>query len=266
VKTFWEWLSAFRSNLLAEAYYTFNRAEYDRIFNDELERVIQRTHDPAHLQALEAMRGFRWLAYIITCVRRAGWHDQREIEERTHDLAVKLLTSTLFRGFDEAKSGPMDLRFKRSVANAIRNLVELERNRRRFIPTVPIQQQFTPGGVTADELPARLPPPDDDERIIKDFRQLVRKRLGGLGVAVLDARLAGEEMKSLADSPSLGSPGKNRVKAVVCQIKQLAREYALGLGDPDFLRRVERAMEEEEVTFEKRRAAMAARSRQGVGA
>ena len=75
METFWQWLSKFR--LLGEAYYTFNRAEYDRIFDGELQKVLARTTDPKHRQALEGMRGFRWLSYIITCVRRAGWHAGR---------------------------------------------------------------------------------------------------------------------------------------------------------------------------------------------
>ena len=37
----------------------------------------------------------------------------------------------------------------------------------------------------------------DDDRVIDDFRQLVRNRLGQLGIAVLDARLAGQEIKTL---------------------------------------------------------------------
>ncbi len=51
---------------------------------------------------------------------------------------------------------------------------------------------------------------------------------------------------------------------LVQEIKRLAREYALGIGDPDLLQRIERAMEAEGETIGKRRAAMAAR--QGVGA
>jgi hypothetical protein len=75
----------------------------------------------------------------------------------------------------------------------------------------------------------------------------------------LDARLSSEEMKGLAQSPLLGSPGKNRVKQVVCRIKELAREYAERLGDSGFLRMIERAMGREAATVEKRRAAMAGR-------
>ena len=200
------------------------------------------------------------MSYIAGAVRNAGCHDQREVQERTHDIAAKLLTGTLFRGFDERTSGPMDLRFKRSVGNAIRNMAELERNRRRLLPTVSIGQEFEPGGVT--DLPARSLP-NNDEKVIHDFRRLVRRRLGGIGVAVLDVRLAGGETKSVVGSASLGSPGRWTVKRVVCQVKELAREFFQ--GDPDLLRRVERAMAAEGETVEKRRRATAARMRQGVG-
>ena len=198
------------------------------------------------------MRGFNWLAYIASSVRRAGFQDQREVQERTHDIVVKLLTGKLFRGFDEQRSGPMDLRFKRSVGNAIRNIVEKEKNRRRYLPAVSLR----PGGVT--DLPARLPP-EGDEKVVRDFRSLVRRRLGDLGVAVLDVRLAGGETKSLVDRPALGSPGKWVVKQAVQEIKALAREFAASLGDPELLRRIERAMAAESDTVQKRRAAMVAR-------
>jgi hypothetical protein len=260
MQTFWEWLRQLR---LAETYYGLDPAQYDQLFDDELEKILKRTHDPAHLQSLERLKNFNWLAYIAASVRHAGWHDQREVQERSHDIAVKLLTGKLFTGFDERVSGPFDLRFRTSVANAIRNMVELERNRRRFLPTVPIQQEFEPGGITAEDLPARSSAPDDDERLIKNFRQLVRRRLGGLGVAVLDARLAGKETKSLVGRPELGSPGKFVIKRIVWQVKQLAREFAVMRGDPELLQKIERAMASESETVAKRRAATAAR--QGVG-
>ena len=91
--------------------------------------------------------------------------------------------------------------------------MEKERNRKRLLPTISIGQEFQPGGVTAEELPAALP--TDDEKIIDDFRKLVRKRLGEIGLAVLDVRLGGGETKSLVGSPSLGGPGKWVIKRVV---------------------------------------------------
>ena len=263
VQTFLQWLS--QSSPRRDLLHLRPQAVRP-LFDEELEKVIQRTRDPAHRQILERMRGFNWLSYIAASVRHAGFRDYREGQEKIHDIVVRLLTGTLFRGFDEQRSGPMDLRFKRSVGNAIRNMTELERNRRRLLPTVPIQQEFEPGGVTADDLPA--PPPsqedDHDERLVHDFRRLVRRRLGEIGVAVLDVRLAGGETKSLVGSPALGSPGRYVVKRVVQQVKQLAREYAMSLGDPDLLRRVEKAMADDEETVAKRRTTMAAR--QAVGA
>ena len=252
MQTFWEWVSQFR---FAETYYGINAAQYDRLFDDELGKIVGRVRGSARRQALERMRGFRWMAYIATSVRNAGWRDQREVQERAHDVAAKLLTGGLLRDYDEARHGPMDLRFKRSVANAIRNLVEKERNRRRLLPTVPIER---------DDLSARQPA-QDDEKVIQDFRKLVRRRLGQLGVAVLDVRLAGGEVKGLVGRPDLGSPGRWGIKNAVQRIKELAREYAQSLGDSELLRRIERAMASEEETIQRRRATTRAR-RQAVGA
>ncbi len=41
----------------------------------------------------------------------------------------------------------MDLRFKRSVVNAVHNIVAKEKTRRRNVPTVSIGQEPVPGGV-----------------------------------------------------------------------------------------------------------------------
>ena len=251
MQTFWHWLAQ-----LQETYYGLDPAAYNQLFDQELERVIAKTHDLAHRQALERMRGFGWMGYIAAAVRNSGCRDQREVQERSHEVAVKLLTGKLFTGFDEKVSGPMDLRFKRSVGNAIRNMVEKERNRRRLLPTVPIDQEGEPGIVTGYD--------DGGEKVIRDFRRLVKRRLGELGAAVLRVRLAGGETKSLVGKPSLGSPGRYVIKRVVQQLKELAREFAAAIGDPGFLRDIERAMGREEETIGKRRAAMAAR--QAVGA
>ena len=82
--------------------------------------------------------------------------------------------------------------------------------------------------------------------------------------ARFDVRLGGGETKSLVGSPSLGSPGRWVVKRVVQEIKQLAREYGERLGNPGFLRDIERAMGREEMTVVKRRTATAARHTVGV--
>ena len=142
-----------------------------------------------------------------------------------------------------------------SVGNCIRNMVELERNRRHYLPTVSLDQAPEPSGMTGN---------DSGEKVIKDFRRLVRRRLGELGVAVLNVRLAGGETKSLVGRPDLGTPGKFAIKNAVQGLKRLAAEYALALGDPGFVRDIERAMGREEETIAKRLRTTAAR--QAVGA
>jgi hypothetical protein len=256
MKTFYEYL-AFLSRL-TETYFSFDPPQYNKLFDDELQRLS--VSSPEHRAALERLRGFNWVGYIAASLRNAGYRDQRETQERTHDIAVKLLTGKLFAGFDQRTSGPLDLRFKRSVANAVKNMVDKDRNRRRFIPSVSIGQEFTPGGVGVDGLSDRdVAGGQDDERLIDDFRQLVSNRLGQLGIAVLDARLAGLETKSLVGRQDLGSPGRFVIKRVVQEVKALAREFAQRLGDPGFLRDIDRAFQREEETVQRRLATAMAR-------
>ena len=247
MKTFHEWL--------IETYFSFDAGQYNQLFDDELWKLS--AWSPEHREALERMRNFNWVGYIAKSIRNSGYRDEREVAERTHDVAVKLLTGGLFRDYDERQHGPLDLRFKRSVANAIKNMAEKERNRRRFIPTIAI------GLDRGDELPERMAWDDGgEEKVIEDFRQLVWNRLGELGIAVLDARLAGEETKSLVGREDLGSPGRFVIKRVVGEIKALAREFAQRLDDPGFLREIDRAMGREEATIQKRLMATAG-ARQG---
>ena len=111
-----------------------------------------------------------------------------------------------------------------------------------------------------DDLPDReAAGGQDDEQLIDDFRQLVRHRLGDLGIAVLDARLQGEEIGGLVGREDLGSPGRFVIKRAVQEVKALAREYAQRLGDPAFMREIERAFQREEETIQRRRATAMAR-------
>jgi hypothetical protein len=187
METFWQWLNL--QSLLRETYFSFDAKQYDHLFDDELEKVIARTSHPAHRQALEHLRGFDWLSYIAGWVRHAGFRDYREVQEKTHEVVVTLLTGKLFRGYDPRIHGPMDLRFKASVANTVRNLVAKEKTRRRYLPTTSIAQEFVPGSVTAEELPAKSAR-DDDSQVIENFREMVLRRLGGLGLPF--ARQSGE--------------------------------------------------------------------------
>ncbi len=256
MRTFYEYLSDLSFRLwLIETYFTFDAGQYNRLFADELGKL--QASAPEHRQAIERMRNFNWVGYIAKSLRNAGYRDQRETQERTHDIVVKMLTGGLFRDYDEERHGPLDLRFKRATANAIKNMIEKQRNARRLLPTVSIGQE------RGDDLPDRASA-ENDGKVIDDFRRLVRNRLGELGIAVLDARLQGQETKSLVGREDLGSPGRFTIKRVVGQVKTLAREYAQRRGDPAFSREVERAMEREQETVAKRRATTAARRTVGV--
>ena len=262
METFYEWLSRPGHSLPALAASKRTTvsipAQYNQLFDDELQKLS--VSSPEHQQAVERMRGFNWVGYIAKSLRNVGYRDQREVQERTHDIVTKLLTGTLFRNFDEKMHGPLDLRFKRSVANAIRNLVERERNRRRFIPTVSIGQDFQPGGVM--DVPDRASV-ETDEKVIDDFRELVRRRLGEIGVSVLDVRLADGETKSLVGNPSLGSPGKWIIKRTV----QAASSSWQGSSSRAILACFGGSRERwrtEEETVAKRRTTTAARQAVGV--
>ena len=134
----------------------------------------------------------------------------------------------------------------------LKNLSEKERNRRRYIPSVPIRQEFEPGGVTADDLVARGTP-EGDPRLLDEFRELVRRHLGAIAVRVFDARLEGIEMKNV---PGVSSYA---VKKTVQEIKSLAKKYAVAVGDPNLLHQIERLMAAEEMTVQRRKAAMSQR-------
>ena len=138
-----EWLAHSAAPPLAETYYSLDPAEYNELFDEELEKVIQRTQDPAHRQALEGMRGFGWISYVAASVRNAGSATTGR-DRSSPRCGGQALDGRFFRGFDERASGPMDLRFKRSVGNAIKNLIEKERNRKHYIPTVRSSRRSRP--------------------------------------------------------------------------------------------------------------------------
>lgn len=241
---------------LLENFYQLPTSEYDALFNNELERLIQRVDDAAVRKELEQLRDFSWTSYIAAAVRNSiGTSDQRAVQEATHDIVSRLLTGKLFSGWDWQNHGPLEKRFKRSKANLLRNMAEKERNHRRYIPSVPIGTEFRAGGVTPDELPGRQQL--DGEEAIEEFRKLVRDRLGGLALAILDLRLDGEsDTKSLVRSEEFGRPSSYRIKQTVQEIKQLAREFA-AQRSPGFLTQFEKAMAGEQATLRKRFAAKA---------
>ena len=245
----------------AQTYYSFDPTQYNRLFDEELEKVIQRVQDPAHRQILERMRGFNWVGYIAASVRHAGYRDQRQVQERTHDIVVKLLTGTLFAGFDERTSWSDGFEIQ-----AVSGKRHQEHRREReeqatSCPTVPIGQTF--GSVTADELPARS---WTAKTMTKRWSMISANwSASGSVKSALPFSMCGwraARRNRWSASPEVGGKGRYVIKRVVQQIKALAREYAASLGDSELLRRIEKAMAGEEETVEKRRTAM----RRAVGA
>ena len=223
----------------------FDPAAYDDLFNRELAAVLPMVRSDDDRQRLASLRS-GWTNYIAACLRNAGFREQGDLEERIHDVVVKLLVSPgrLFRGYDAGQHGPLDLRFKRSVSNAVKNVVEKEKNRKRFLPPAPLH---------ADSIPAR-PEQEHDGTIIEKFRNLLQTRLGDLAVAIFNARLEGRQTKDLVGLPELDRPSRHVVKRVVQEIKTAARDYAQRLDAPDFPRRVERLLDAEAATVARRTA------------
>ena len=233
-----------------------DKGAYNDLFRQELEQLLSRLTDPVQRQHAETMRDFDWTRYMAGAVRRStGITSQDEIDEKVHEIVIRMLVSPggLFRDYDERRHGPFPLRFKRTLANLLKNLSEKERNRRRYIPSIPIRQEFEPGGITADDLVARGTP-EGDPRLLDDFRELVRRHLGAIAVRIFDARQEGAEMKTL---PGVSSYA---VKEAVKNIKSLAKKYAVAVGDPSLLRQIERLMAAEEMTVQRRKAAMSQRA------
>ena len=235
--------------LLWESHYDIDHDAYDQLFATELRRLASKVRDPATKAELETMASsFKFTRYIASSVRQAGVLDPREKDERTHDVASKLLLGKLF-DFDPVTI-PFAARFKTSVVNALKNFRSKEQNRRRLLPSTPISNE--PGiGISSDELAGREVP-DYDEGVVDEFRDLVHSRLGSLGTAVLNLRMGGEETKSLIGSVEHGEPTSYRVKQTVIAIKQLADEFAQKRGDEEFARQVVRAMDSERRTVDKR--------------
>jgi hypothetical protein len=98
-------------------------------------------------------------------------------------------------------------------------------------------------------------------KVLDEFRKVVKKKLGNdLAVAILDAKLAGEDAKSLAGNASVGSPSIYNIKQSMRALKRLAQEFAVKTGNTAFINLLDRAKESEMATVEKRKATVAAKS------
>jgi hypothetical protein len=248
---FFDWMmfrdAATLLRLLETAAY-FDPVSYNAVFDAELNKMLGASHDPSLRQQVASLRGFDWGNYIARSLARAGFKDDDQ-QEALHGIVVRLLVDPgkLFRTWEPGRHGPLDRRFKRSVWNAIRNLAEKDRNRRRWMKTAD-------PSVIADRFAGRT----SDSNLVEQFRKLVSERLGALALAVLDSRLAGRESKELVGRGQF-EPSAYLIKREVAAIKRLATEFANRTGDPAFAKMVTAALEAEGATIAKRQRALAAR-------
>jgi len=229
---------------LLEVSNEFPRHEYNQLFDSQLDQLARSVHEPAAGQQLDRMYGLDWVGYIARSLRNGGFKDA-DIDPMTHEVVVRLLLKPgkLFRGWNG--QAPMEARFKLAVRNAVLNLRAKRTTRQRRIPSVSVHQPGT-------AIPTHQPYSDE---LIDAFRDFLRDRHGEAAVEVLNQRLrlANADTKDLVGRPGLESAYK--VKKVVQAIKQAAREFAA--DDPQFLAMIERAMQDETRTLQKRFAAVA---------
>jgi hypothetical protein len=244
---FTHWLTfrdvAFQLDLLETAQF-FDPQAYNPVFYSELEKLIRRLPDGAARQEAMAMRTFDLAGYLERSLKTTFRDD--DLQEHFHAIAIRLLVSPgkLFRGWEPERHGPLERRFKKSVWNAIRNIAEKTRNRRRWMTAVD-------PATMAGQYPGRAPYSD----LIDQFRQLVAQKLGRLAVTIFDARLEGRDMKDLIGLPSIGTPSAFLLKRETRAIKVLARQFAAQSGDPSFSGMVAKAFDAEAATIAKRQAA-----------
>ncbi len=73
-------------------------ASYERAFQQGLEGVIQRTRDPELRQAFEAMRQFRFAAYIVGSLVTNGVHETYDPEDCLQRIVFRMLSPVGERG------------------------------------------------------------------------------------------------------------------------------------------------------------------------
>jgi hypothetical protein len=230
---------------LLEAAQFFNPSDYNQIFDGQLEKLIRRLPDGEARQQAMAMNGFDWANYIVRSLQRSGFKDD-DVQEHFHATVVRLLISPggLFARWEPGKHGPLERRFRASTWNAIRNLVEKTKNRRKWMTAVD-------PNVMAGQFVGRQPYSD----LIDQFRSLVAEKLGPLAMAILDRKIAGEDANKMVGKPEFGTPSAFYIRRETRAIKELARRFAAQSGDPAFLGMMNRAFSAEAATVAKRQAA-----------
>jgi hypothetical protein len=240
MKTFHEfvWLRMPVGDLLREISELFPKRGIQDLLDREAARLRDKTDDPALLQHLDDFGRLDVPGYIDSALRRAGFHEN-ERDALVHDICVKLLMGSFFRGWTGQS---LVARFKVTVRNAISSLQSRAAKKRR-------RQVDLPDDVAAA--------PRADGDIVDEFRNFLRMRFGDADdavVRVFDHRLeGGGDTKDLVGSPGLETAYK--VKKAVAELREAIRIFAA--GDPELSRRLDGLFAQQQMTFDRRFGRMA---------
>lgn len=217
--------------LIQEVSDFFPRHRINDLFRREVDSLLRRATTQRVIEDLRIFREMDCVGYIDRVLRRSGFPES-DLDALVHDIVVKLLVTpgNFFSGWI---GQPLTARFRVAVRNAVSTLaVKRQRHRKRN-----------------QELPAdAIQPMQTDSRAIEEFRRYVQERLGEEAAIVLDQRLVGMDTKLLIGQPGIET--SYRLKQLVNQIKNALKTFAK--NDPELRGMVERAMENELRTFEKR--------------
>jgi hypothetical protein len=208
----------------------FPRQYFNQNFREVCERILASEQlTPEVREDLLRIKGIDLVGYTDSSLRRSSFQDF-ELDEAVSDILIRLLVSpgSLFRKWD--RKGSLSARLKVAIRNSIITLAKKRQKRAKH----------------SQELPEDLASTvcQDDSGTINAFRDALRRRYGEDHVQVLDARLAGNEVKTLIGS--LGSAW--RIKTIVREIKA----FAVGWGDECLQRAVAQMQVKEDQTLSKR--------------
>ena len=226
--TFTEFLTYLSYNEVSSL---FDREGFNRLFKNEIQKLISKTDDPEQQRQLIRFQSMDYVGYIDRSLRSAGFGED-SLDENVSEVIQHLVMGKFFKNW---KGQPIEGRFKLSVRNAILNLVQKRNQKRKRYPNADIQ---------AMGLPA--PEKGLSQTLVDEFRDYLRLRAGDEAVQILDARLSNVRMKDL--SSEFGS--SYRVKEIVKVLKQTAAEFAA--DDPEYFELVRKAMEEDSEKVGKR--------------
>jgi hypothetical protein len=220
---------------------------YERLFRQELERVIRRTENPKlRVKLLEMLdcpitdsrggcRGFT--EYIVSALIKAGVHERFDLEGTLAYVVQQMLLDrtehgqrlTVFRGFEErpdyVTGNPLQVRFLKSLHYSLLNI------RKGKIPRLANVASFRSregGALTRNPAGEAIPsrPSTDSElaELIDDISDLLRRKETSIGLPLVDlfrAMMAGS--KATEVRRRFGDRKSRRAKAVILQV---VRDYA----------------------------------------